>query len=70
MKEYWKNLSALQKRGLASRVGTSAAYLRQVFLYGRKAGYEMAMKIESETGIPRHEIRPDIYPTEEYKKAS
>lgn len=70
MKEYWKNLSAIEKRELATIAGTTPEYLRQVFLYGRKVGYEMAQKLEKHTGIPRHEIRPDIYPPEEYKQAS
>jgi DNA-binding transcriptional regulator YdaS (Cro superfamily) len=28
------------------------------------------IELEKITGIPRHELRPDIYPPEEYKKAS
>lgn len=70
MKKYWKNLTATEKKQLSNSVGTTTAYLRQVFLYNKKPGYQMVKKIESETGIPRHEIRPDIYPPEDYKKAS
>ncbi len=28
------------------------------------------LELEKITGIPRHELRPDIYPPEEYKQAS
>lgn len=28
------------------------------------------IELEKITGVPRYELRPDIYPPEEYKKAS
>lgn len=31
---------------------------------------EQVLPIERLTGVPRYELRPDIYPPEEYKKAS
>lgn len=31
---------------------------------------EYVLNIEKLTGVPRYELRPDIYPPEEYKKAS
>ncbi|MEQ3658635.1 MAG: Cro/CI family transcriptional regulator [Glaciecola sp.] len=31
---------------------------------------ERVLKLEQITGIPRYELRPDIYPPEEYQKAS
>lgn len=31
---------------------------------------EYVLPIERLTGVPRYELRPDIYPPEEYKKAS
>jgi len=70
MKKYWQSLSTRQKEELAIQIGTTAEYLRQVFVYGRKVGHQMAQKIESNAGIPRHEIRPDIYPPKEYRKVS
>lgn len=35
-----------------------------------KVPAEQVIPIEKLTGIPRYELRPDIYPPEEYKKAS
>jgi len=70
MKIYWKKLSFIEKQKLAENIGTTPNYLRQVFLYGRKPGHEITKKIEKFTNIPRYELRPDIYPPEEYKKAS
>ena len=31
---------------------------------------EHVLSIEKATGVPRYELRPDIYPPEEYKQAS
>lgn len=69
MKSFWKGLAKSEKEEYAKKVGTSAEYLRQVFMYGKPVGHEMAQKIEVHIGIPRHELRPDIYPPEEYKRA-
>lgn len=69
MKEYWKNLNASEKRDLARVTGTTPEYLRQVFIYGRKVSHHLAQRLEKATGVPRYELRPDIYPPEEYKKA-
>jgi len=35
-----------------------------------KVPAEQALPIEKLTGVPRYELRPDIYPPEEYKEAS
>jgi DNA-binding transcriptional regulator YdaS (Cro superfamily) len=70
MQNYWKKLNAKEKSALANSADTTKAYLRQVFLYKKKVGAVMALKLEKLTNIPRHEFRPDIYPPEEYKKAS
>lgn len=29
---------------------------------------EYVLRVEKEYGVPRHEIRPDIYPPDEYKQ--
>lgn len=70
MKNYWKKLSNQEKVDLAQKAKTTKEYLRQVFLYKKKVGAVMALNIEKLTGIPRYELRPDIYPPEEYKKTS
>jgi len=31
---------------------------------------ERVLELERLTGVPRYELRPDIYPPEEYKQAS
>jgi DNA-binding transcriptional regulator YdaS (Cro superfamily) len=70
MKNYWKKLSNKEKLDLAIAANTTKEYLRQVFLYKKKVGAVMALTLEKLTGVPRYELRPDIYPPEEYKKAS
>jgi DNA-binding transcriptional regulator YdaS (Cro superfamily) len=70
MKHYWKKLSNKEKLDLAIAANTTKEYLRQVFLYKKKVGAVMALTLEKLTGVPRYELRPDIYPPEEYKKAS
>ena len=42
-----------------------------VYLWFRtKIPAERVIELEKVTGIPRYELRPDIYPPEDYKKAS
>lgn len=64
---FWNKLSAAEKKALSKKLGTSVNHLRHVFLYGKKVGHEMAMKIERETGISKSELRPDIYPPNDNK---
>ncbi len=48
---------------LARRCGTKAVYLKQIAYGHRRAGHELARKLEAETGgkVTRYETRPDIY---------
>jgi len=38
--------------------------------FKKKVPAERVIELERISGIPRHELRPDIYPPEEYKQAS
>lgn len=49
--------------GLQSQ-GTIQGWLKQ----GRPPA-ERVLDIERLTGVPRHELRPDIYPPDEYRAA-
>lgn len=42
-----------------------------VYLWLRtKIPADRVLELEKVSGVPRHELRPDIYPPEEYKQAS
>jgi DNA-binding transcriptional regulator YdaS (Cro superfamily) len=63
IKKYWKSLNRPAKDDLATRLGTTTEYLRQVFLYDKPAGAIMARGIERETAgaITAVELRPDLF---------
>lgn len=53
--------------GLATAIDTSPALVRYWATHSKKgasAGY--VLKIERATGVPRHELRPDLYPREQF----
>lgn len=54
---------------LAAAIGVSPQAVRKWKKEG-KVPAERVLLIESITGVPRHELRPDIYPPEEYRNAS
>lgn len=58
---YWRGLNRKGKDALAAEAGTSAEYLRQVFLYGRKPGALTARLLSNKTGIPAASFRPDVF---------
>ena len=62
-KTFWKNLSAKEKRVVATSLGTSVDYLRQVFIYGKTTGPKRARELSAQTGgaIGAHEFCPDAY---------
>jgi len=60
-------------------MNVSKSKIAQHFGISRQSVYEWfkgevpptrVIELEKVTGIPRHELRPDLYPPEEYKKAS
>jgi DNA-binding transcriptional regulator YdaS (Cro superfamily) len=51
---------------LARRIGVTQAHIWQWLHRGkRRIPAEYVLKVEKATGIPRHELRPDLYPVEE-----
>lgn len=46
---------------LARTLGISAAFLNQILSGVRRPGAALANRIEAATGIPRIDLRPDIF---------
>ena len=63
MLEFYKALDPKQKVRLAKRLGTSVAYLSHVAHGHRRAGPDLAKRIERATkkSVTRKELRPDIW---------
>ncbi|HID5455655.1 TPA: transcriptional regulator [Klebsiella pneumoniae] len=63
MKEFWDSLTKEQQSTLAASVGSTPGYLRLVFNGYKKAGFNLAKKLESITSgqITKYDLRPDIY---------
>ncbi|AXS44320.1 TPA: helix-turn-helix domain-containing protein [Klebsiella quasipneumoniae subsp. quasipneumoniae] len=63
MKEFWDSLTKEQQSTLAASVGSTTGYLRLVFNGYKKAGFNLAKKLENITSgqITKFDLRPDIY---------
>lgn len=63
MKEFWDSLTKEQQSILAASVGSTTGYLRLVFNGYKKAGFNLAKKLENITSgqITKFDLRPDIY---------
>ncbi|WP_323087536.1 YdaS family helix-turn-helix protein [Klebsiella variicola] len=63
MKEFWDSLTKEQQSILAASVGSTPGYLRLVFNGYKKAGFNLAKKLENITSgqITKYDLRPDIY---------
>ena len=61
--EYYKSLSAREKRELAKKVGTTVPYLCHMAHGTRRPGPDMARKLEkaSRRVVTKKELRPDIW---------
>lgn len=46
--------------GLGRKIGASQQRVRNWLLSGRVPA-DMCIKIEKETGVPKHELRPDLF---------
>jgi transcriptional regulator with XRE-family HTH domain len=57
----YRSDNKLTLEGLAADLGTSPGYLHDLERGRRKPSPQLAMVIERKTGIPLHELRPDIY---------
>lgn len=55
---------------LASKIGKKQAHISMWLSRDMKVPADQVLKIEQVTGVPRHELRPDLYPPEEYKAIS
>ena len=63
MKEFWDSLTKEQQSTLEASVGSTPGYLRLVFNGYKKAGFNLAKKLENITSgqITKYDLRPDIY---------
>ncbi|TKI02308.1 YdaS family helix-turn-helix protein [Martelella alba] len=63
MQSYWDNLSKTDRAALAEQVKSTPGYLRLVFKGHKKAGFDLARRLEEKTHgvITKAELRPDIY---------
>lgn len=61
--DYYTSLTPEQKKTLADRLGTSQAYVSQIFYGHRKAGVKILARIELATDgvVTPSDLRPDIY---------
>jgi DNA-binding transcriptional regulator YdaS (Cro superfamily) len=59
--DFFRNLTADQKRNMAERLGTSVAYLFQIASGHRRASTDFAQAISADSGVPLHGIRPDVW---------
>lgn len=59
--QLWATLSPEGKIDLAKKVGLSYTTLSSIASGGRPAGLKAAVRIEDVTGIPRAQLRPDLY---------
>lgn len=52
---------------LAAAIGTSRQNVSIMRKRNGKPSAQYVLRIERATGVPRYELRPDIYPAEEYR---
>lgn len=57
---------ALQKNGSLSALSRELGIRRQAVQNWNKVPAERVIAVEKVTGIPRHVLRPDLYPTEDF----
>ena len=70
LKTYFAD-SGVSQSELASRIGVSPSLISQWLSGHRPIAAEQVIPIERATGgaVKRHELRPDIYPPDEYRAA-
>jgi transcriptional regulator with XRE-family HTH domain len=52
---------AITQSDLADKLGISPTTISLILSGARQPGIALTKKIESVTGIPRHQLRPDVY---------
>lgn len=55
---------------LGRRIGKGQAHISLWLTRDKKVPADIVLTIEKRVGIPRHELRPDLYPPEEYELLS
>lgn len=53
-----------QRRGLKVRIATELGITHSAVSQWRRVPADRVLEVERITGIPRHELRPDIYPAD------
>ncbi|WP_420465586.1 transcriptional regulator [Panacagrimonas sp.] len=63
LKDFWESLDGAGKEALASSCESTANYLYLIALGHKKAGHQLAQRIEKATSgqVSRHDLRSDIY---------
>jgi DNA-binding XRE family transcriptional regulator len=62
IKTYREGL-ALSQIEMAKKIGVSAGFMHDLEKGRRKVSPQRALKLEIDVGIPRHVLRPDIWPS-------
>lgn len=57
------------QQALAALLGVRQSHVSNWLNRDKRVPVERVLAIESATGVPRHELRPDIYPPGEYRAA-
>ena len=55
---------AIEKTGSGARLADQLGVTRQALYQWHRIPAERVLEIERITGVPRHELRPDLYPSE------
>lgn len=58
-------VAAGSQAALAAQIGCSQQHVSRMLQSGRVTA-EYVLRIEAATGVPRWELRPDLYPPHEY----
>ena len=54
--------AAGSQTALAEKINVTQQAISALVKRGARVSAEMAISIERETGVPRHELRPDLWP--------
>lgn len=57
----YRERTGLSLAAVAARVGVTRQTLSRIELEVHKPGPELAKELEAKTGVPRHELRPDLW---------
>lgn len=61
---------AKKNMGSAAKLAASLGITDQAVGQWKRVPAERVLAVEKLSGVPRHELRPDIYPPEEMREAS